>query len=521
MPEINKNTFLPSIRSWIWFVIVSIVAVIMAAALFAGYLLFVLDGANSPWAILPIMLVPVVVVALGWWLSREITESIAKLAIAAQILERGGFNSSLPETGAQETEEILEKLQRYNQGIQRMSAAMEQVAKGEINISMRPNSATDRFGVAFQKLLEETSTAIKVKTDLVELQDSLKNISAKIAGAKYGDLTVEADTSVEVTGSVSNVVNHLVKDLRDTVSQIRVSAARSQSGALDIQKTLQGVLDSNEEMSGEKNDASVTLKQLPKAAHRFSEKLGDSSSQILRSQAQSSKSVKIIQTNLSSINTIRSQIDDAARRFQRMSEFSQEVGNIVKVVEDLARRTNLIALNASIQANEAGDAGLGFGLVVKELEHLAEKSANATKQFSTMTQIIQSESKEARSAIEETVRETASISKFSVETLEALHELDKNINQLAEMHENMLASAQKQSLDVNVVSKVFLESNAETQKSLITIKNVINTTNKIVKVSQEMSANVSAFKLPLGEDESKPKYLSKAAPPRLNSEMVN
>jgi twitching motility protein PilJ len=479
-----------------------------------------LDTQSAFWAIVPPVFVPLVVVVIGWWLSREITESIAKVAIAAQILERGGFNSPLPNTGAKETEEILEKLRRYSQGLQRMSAAMEQVARGEINVSMRPGSTTDRFGVAFQKLLEETSAAIKIRTDLAGLQDSLKNITAEIAGAKYGDLTVEAVTSGDGTGAVSNVVNHLIRDLRDAVSQIRASAAGSQKDALEIQKTLQAVLEANEQMSGGRNDASVTLKQLPKSAFRFSEKLGDSSAYISKSVAQTAKSVRIIRANLASVDLVRGQIDDASRRFQRMSEFSQEVGNVVKVVEDLARRTNLIALNASIQANEAGDAGQGFGLVVKELEHLAEKSASATKQFSTMTRIIQSESKEARSAIEETVRETAAISKFAVETMEALGELEKHVAQLAEMHENLLASAQKQSLDSNVVSKVFLETTAETQKSLATLKNAIASTDKIIKVSQDMTAGVATFKLPLGPDEGKKEYLSDM-PRRLNSEMVN
>lgn len=520
MPEINKNTFLPSIRSKIWLVVSAVIVLVMAGALFSGYLLFVLDPGSSLWAIVPLMFIPAVVVVLGWWLSREVTESIAKLAIAAQMLERGGFNSSLPETGASETEEILEKLQRYSQGLQRMSAAMEQVARGDINISMRPSAASDRFGTAFQKLLEETSAAIKIKTDLDDLQDSLKTMSAEIIGAKYGDLSVEADTSADATKGVSTVVNHLVRNLRDTVSKVRAGTNSSQNNALEIQKILQSILDSNEQMSAERNDASVTLKQLPKSAQRASEKITDSSGHINRSRAQAAKSVKIIQTNLGSVNLIRSQIDDAARRFQRMSEFSQEVAKIVKVVEDLARRTNLIALNASIQANEAGDAGLGFGLVVKELEHLAEKSANATKQFSTMAQIIQSESKEARSAIEETVRETAAVSKFAVETLEALHDLDKHVNQLAEMHENMLASAQKQSHDTGVVSNVFLETTAEMQRSIATLKNAIDSTNKIVKVSQDLSAGVSEYKLPLSPDEIKAPYLG-ISPRKLTSKLVN
>jgi twitching motility protein PilJ len=520
MPEINKNTLLPTIRSKIWLAVVAIVALIFFGVIFSGYLLLSLEAHNSFWAIVPIMLLPPAVVFLGWWLSKEITESIAKVAIAAQILERGGFNSPLPNTGARETEEILDKLQRYSQGLQRMSAAMEQVARGELDVSMRPSSTTDRFGVAFQKLLEETSAAIKIKTDLTELQNSLRSINNEIAAAKYGDLTVGVDTSLEATDAVSGVINQLIKSLRETVSQIRAGASKSNSTAQDIQKTLEAVLECSGQMAAGISDASVTLKQIPKSARRFSEKLGDSTTHISKSLAHTAKTVKIIQANLASVNLIRGQIDDASRRFQRMNEFSQEVGKVVKVVEDLARRTNLIALNASIQANEAGDAGRGFGLVVKELEHLAEKSSNATKQFSTMTQVIQSEAKEAKSAIEETVREAAAISKFSVDTLEALRELEKNIGQLAEMHENLLASAQKQSQDSTAVSKAFLETTAETQKSIATLENAITAANKIVKVSQELASGVAAFKLPLTAAEVKPAYLSEPSR-RLDSEMVN
>jgi len=520
MPEINKNTLLPTIKSKIWLAVVAIVVLIFFGVIFSGYLLLSLEGQNSFWAITPVMLIPPAVVFLGWWLSKEVTESIAKVAIAAQILERGGFNSPLPNTGARETEEILDKLQRYSQGLQRMSAAMEQVARGELDVSMRPSSTTDRFGVAFQKLLEETSAAIKVKTDLTALQDSLKSINNEIAAAKYGDLTVGVEISAEGTEAVSGVINQLIKDLRETVSQLRAGTARSTGTAQDIQKTLEAVLERNEQMAGEISDASVTLKQIPKSAGRLSEKLADSSTHISRSLTQTAKTVKIIQANLASVSLIRGQIDDAARRFQRMNEFSQEVSKVVKVVEDLARRTNLIALNASIQANEAGDAGQGFGLVVKELEHLAEKSSAATRQFSTMTQVIQSEAKEAKSAIEETVREAAAISKFAVDTLEALRELEKNTSQLAEIHENLLASAQKQSQDSSTVSRVFLETTAETQKSVAAVKNAIVAARQIAKISREMTSDVAAFKLPLTAAEARPVYLSESSK-RLDSEMVN
>ncbi len=266
MSEINKHTLLPSIRSKIWLAAVAIVALIFFGVIFSGYLLVTIDGQNAFWAIVPVMLIPPVVVFLGWWLSREITESIAKVAIAAQILERGGFNSPLPNTGARETEEILEKLQRYSQGLQRMSAAMEQVARGELHVSMRPSSTTDRFGLAFQKLLEETSAAIKVKTDLDDLQNSLKSINNEIAGAKYGDLTVGVETTAEGMDPVSGVINHLMRDLRETVSLMRSGSERSQSTAQEIQKTLEAVLECNEQMAGEISDASVTLKQIPKSA---------------------------------------------------------------------------------------------------------------------------------------------------------------------------------------------------------------------------------------------------------------
>jgi twitching motility protein PilJ len=518
MREINKTTLLPSIKSRIWAAVIAIVGLIFLAVIFSGYLLITLEANQSLWAIVPITMITPAVVVLGWWLSKEINDSIAKVAIAAQILERGNFNSPLPNTGAKETEEILEKLQRYNQGMQRMSAAMEQVARGEINVSMRPGSTTDRFGLAFQKLLEETSAAIKIKTDLESVQHALRSVNNEIAGAKYGDLTVEVKTSGEGLDPISAVLSHLVKDLRELVSQVRTGTGRSQKTTQSIQKTLDNVFETTGRVAEEIGDASITLKQIPKSAQRISEKLGESTTRVSRSLSQTAKSIKTVRANLASANLVRGQIDDASRRFLRMSEFSLEVGKVVKVVEDLARRTNLIALNASIQANEAGDAGRGFGLVVKELEHLAEKSANATRQFSTMTRVIQSEAKEARSAIDETAREAAAVSKFGIETLDILSELEKNVGHLAEMHENLLASAQKQSQDSATVSKVFLESNAETQKSVASLKAVAASLDKITKISQEMASGVAAFKLP--EKESKVPYLG-GAPRKLESELIN
>ena len=138
MPEFDKNKLLPSIKSRIWLATITIVVLVFLGAVFSGYLLFALQAHDSFWAIVPVTLIAPAVIVIGWWLSNEVSDALAKVAIAAQILERGNFNSPLPHTGARETEEILEKLQRYNHGMQRMSAAMEQVARGEINVSMRP-----------------------------------------------------------------------------------------------------------------------------------------------------------------------------------------------------------------------------------------------------------------------------------------------------------------------------------------------------------------------------------------------
>jgi methyl-accepting chemotaxis protein len=518
MPEISKTSLLPTLKSRIWAAVIAIVVLLFLSVIFAGILLFTLDPGSSFWAIVPITFVPLTVVILGWWLSKEVTDAIAKVAISAQILERGSFNSPLPNTGAKETEEILEKLQRYNQSMQRMSAAMEQVAKGETNVSLKPGSTTDRFGIAFQKLLEETSSAIKIKTDLEELQAALRSLNNEIAGAKYGDLTVSATAANDNLNPVHAVVNQLLANLRDTVTQTRGSANKSQKVARSIQRYLDNFFEANSLVLDNIGDASTTLKQLPKSSQRLSERLGDSTMHISKSQIQTAKSSKIVQANLASVEVIRGQIDDASRRFQRMSEFSQEVGKIVKIVEDLARRTNLIALNASIQANEAGDAGKGFGLVVKELEHLAERSAGATRQFSTMTRVIQSEAKEARSAIEETTREAASVSKYAVEMLGALKELDKNVGQLAELHQNLLVSAQKHSQDTASVSQVYLNASAENQKAVAALKSVTAATDKLSKLSEEMTSGVAAFKLP--DTRVKVPYLGEM-PKKLETEMIN
>jgi twitching motility protein PilJ len=520
MPESNKNKLLPSIKSRILLSSAVVIGLSLAGVLISGYLMFILTPEMVLLALLPLVPIPFASGALGWWLMKEISESLSKVAIGAQMLERGGADASIPTTGAKETEEILDKLQCYSQGMQRMSVAMEQVARGELNVSMRPSSTTDRFGLAFQKLLEETSAGVKLKTDLNNLQHSLRTLTNDVAGAKYGDLSVEAVSDNEDVAQLAGVVNQLVQNMRDTVGKVRSSSTKSQNTSQEIQKTLNSILEFNDKVSEEISDASITLKQLPKSTQRISEKLADSSTHISRSLTHTVKSVRIAKNNLSSATVLRGQIDDASRRFQRMSDFSREAGKIVKVVEDMARRTNLIALNASIQANEAGEAGNGFSLIVKELEQLAERASGATKEFSTLTRIIQSEATEARSAIEETVREAAGITKFAGDTMDALSELEKNITQLSEMQENIVASAQKQNSDSGEISKAFLETAADSQKSLVTLKTAIASADQIIKISREMSGEVASFKLPFNAEETKRTYLGGPAR-EMTSEMVN
>jgi methyl-accepting chemotaxis protein len=203
-----------------------------------------------------------------------------------------------------------------------------------------------------------------------------------------------------------------------------------------------------------------------------------------------------VQDTIQGMNRIRDQVQDSAKRIKRLGESSQEIGEIVQLISDIADRTSILALNASIQAAMAGDAGQGFAVVAEEVERLAERSNEATKQIAALIKAIQGETSEAIAAMEESTREVVSGSTLAVQAGEALEEIDEVSSRLDELIHSISLATKQQARGAEALSRSMNEISGVTKQTAEGTKQAARAVGGMAALAEELRSSVSAFKLP-------------------------
>ena len=207
-----------------------------------------------------------------------------------------------------------------------------------------------------------------------------------------------------------------------------------------------------------------------------------------------------MQNTIEGMNRIRDQVQETAKRLKRLGESSQEIGEIVQLIEDIADRTSILALNASIQAAMAGEAGRGFAVVAEEVERLADRSSEATKKIAGLVKTIQLGANEAISAMEESTREVVEGSQVADKAGQSLSEIEAVSHRLSDLIESISVAARQQASSSQTVSLSMTSITDITQQTSTGIKQADVTVNTLANLADELRASVSSFKLPDDRD---------------------
>lgn len=205
---------------------------------------------------------------------------------------------------------------------------------------------------------------------------------------------------------------------------------------------------------------------------------------------------------ITGMDNIREQIQDTSKRIKRLGESSQEIGDIVSLINDIADQTNILALNAAIQASMAGDAGRGFAVVADEVQRLAERSSAATKQIEALVKTIQTDTNEAVISMEQTTAEVVRGARLAQDAGVALEEIEKVSKTLAALIQNISNAARQQassaghiSNTMNVIQEITSQTSSGTTATAKSIGN-------LAKMANEMRHSVSGFTLPDAQDQA-------------------
>ena len=327
-------------------------------------------------------------------------------------------------------------------------------------------------------------------------QNAILRLLDELADLADGDLTTTATVTEDFTGAIADSINYTIDQLRVLVSRINETSERVAESSKDTQQTALHLAEASEHQAQEIAGASAAVNEMAVTIDQVSANAAESAGVAERSVSIAKNGAKVVQNTIHGMDTIREQIQDTSKRIKRLGESSQEIGDIVSLINDIADQTNILALNAAIQASMAGDAGRGFAVVADEVQRLAERSATATKQIEALVKTIQNDTNDAVISMEQTTSEVVRGARLAQDAGVALEEIETVSANLAELIQNISNAARQQassaghiSNTMNVIQEITSQTSAGTNATASSIGNLAG-------LAGEMRDSVSGFKLP-------------------------
>ncbi|SEQ33262.1 twitching motility protein PilJ [Azotobacter beijerinckii] len=327
-------------------------------------------------------------------------------------------------------------------------------------------------------------------------QAAILRLLDEIADLADGDLTVAATVTEDFTGAIADSINYSIDQLRELVATINQTALQVAGSAQEAQSTAMHLAEASEHQAQEIAGASAAVNEMAVSIDQVSANAAESSAVAERSVAIANKGNEVVHNTITGMDNIREQIQDTSKRIKRLGESSQEIGDIVSLINDIADQTNILALNAAIQAAMAGDAGRGFAVVADEVQRLAERSSAATKQIEALVKTIQTDTNEAVISMEQTTTEVVRGARLAQDAGVALEEIERVSKTLAALIQNISNAARQQASSAGHISNtMFVIQEITSQTSAGTSATAMGIGN-LAKMASEMRKSVSGFTLP-------------------------
>lgn len=354
------------------------------------------------------------------------------------------------------------------------------------------------FVIGFVFAQKQTSREIieMEQSENENVQAAILRLLDELADLADGDLTVTTTVSEDFTGAIADSVNYTIDQLRQLVSRINKTAVQVSGAAQDSQQTALHLAEASDHQAQEIAGASAAINEMAVTIDQVSANAAESALVASKSVSIANNGAKLVQNTIHGMDTIREQIQDTSKRIKRLGESSQEIGDIVSLINDIADQTNILALNAAIQASMAGDAGRGFAVVADEVQRLAERSAGATKQIESLVKTIQTDTNEAVSSMEQTTTEVVSGARLAQDAGVALEEIEGVSANIAELIQNISNAARQQassaghiSNTMNVIQEITSQTSAGTGATAQAI-------GDLADMALELRESVAGFTLP-------------------------
>ena len=350
--------------------------------------------------------------------------------------------------------------------------------------------------MAYETLIGQRKRSQVVEAENSANQEAIMRLLDEIGDLAAGDLTVTTTVTEDFTGAISDSINVTVESLRGLVKTINDTSSQLSGSVQETEQIANQLSVASKQQSDDITVAGSAIVEISGSMEAVSQEANESSKVAMRSVEIARKGGEAVQRTMNGMDTIREHIQETSKRIKRLGESSQEIGDIVELINDIAEQTNILALNASIQAAMAGEAGRGFAVVADEVQRLAERSANATKQIEALVKTIQADTNEAVISMEKSTTGVVNGAQLAEDAGGALEEIESVSSQLAGLIQTISGSASEQAeaatrlaSSMNGIQEVTQQATSGTEKAARSIGN-------LARLAQDLDTSVAGFKLP-------------------------